>query len=118
LNEVGKAVKEAKILVLGVTYKADVGDIRESPALQLLGALHRKGATIAFHDPFVEEIPVNGGVVPRTELTLRAISSADCVALITPHRTYDLDWILQHAALVFDARNAYGTTRHQKVIRL
>jgi UDP-N-acetyl-D-glucosamine dehydrogenase len=118
LNDVGKAVKEAKILVLGVTYKADVGDIRESPALQLLGALHRKGATIAFHDPFVEEVPVNGEVVPRTELTLRAISSADCVALITPHRTYDLDWILQHAALVFDARNAYGATRHQNVTRL
>jgi len=118
LNEVGKAVKDSRILVLGVTYKADVGDIRESPALKLLGALQRKGATIAFHDPFVEEVPLNGGVLSRTELTLRAISSADCVALITPHRTYDLDWMLQHAALVFDARNAYGATRHQNVTRL
>jgi UDP-N-acetyl-D-glucosamine dehydrogenase len=118
LNEVGKAVKDAKILALGVTYKADVGDIRESPALQLISFLHRKGATVAFHDPFVEEVPLNGGVLPRTELTLRAISAADCVALITPHRTYDLDWILQHAALVFDARNAYGATRHQNVTRL
>jgi nucleotide sugar dehydrogenase len=118
LNEVGKAVKDANILVLGVTYKPDVGDIRESPALQLMGFLHRRGAAIAFHDPFVEEVPVNGGVVARTELTLRAVRSADCVALITPHRTYDLDWILQHAALVFDARNAYGLTRHPKVTRL
>jgi len=118
LNEEGKAVKDASILVLGVTYKADVGDIRESPALQLIGALHRKGATIAFHDPFVDEVPLNGGVLSRTELTLRAIRSADCVALITPHRTYDLDWILQHAALVFDARNAYGAPRYQNVTRL
>lgn len=118
LNEVGKAVKDANILVLGVTYKPDVGDIRESPALQLMGYLHRRGAAISFHDPFVDEVSVNGGVVARTELTLRAVRSADCVALITPHRTYDLDWILQHAALVFDARNAYGVTKHEKVTRL
>jgi UDP-N-acetyl-D-glucosamine dehydrogenase len=118
LNDVGKAVRGANILVLGVTYKPDVGDIRESPALQLMGFLHKRGAAVAFHDPFVAEVQLNGGLLSRTQLTLQAVTSADCVALITPHRTYDLDWILQHAAVVFDARNAYGVTRHQKLMRL
>jgi UDP-N-acetyl-D-glucosamine dehydrogenase len=118
LNDVGMAVKGANILMLGVTYKPDVGDMRESPALQVMGFLHRRGALLAFHDPFVKEVPLNGILVPRTELTLRAVGSADCVALITPHKTYDLDWILEHAPLVFDARNAYGTTAHEKVVPL
>jgi UDP-N-acetyl-D-glucosamine dehydrogenase len=118
LNDVGKAVKGANILVLGVTYKPDVGDIRESPALQLMGFLHRRGAVMTFHDPFVEEVHLNGGLLSRTQLTLQAVRSADCVALITPHRTYDLDWLLEHAGLVFDARNAYGVTRHEKLMRL
>jgi UDP-N-acetyl-D-glucosamine dehydrogenase len=118
LNNVGKAVKEARILVLGVTYKADVGDIRESPAVQLMTVLHRRGAALRFHDPFVEEVAVNGTVLQRTHLNLRALSEADCVALITPHRNYDLDWVVTHSTLVFDARNAYGETRHRNVVRL
>jgi UDP-N-acetyl-D-glucosamine dehydrogenase len=118
LNEIGRAVKAAKILVLGVTYKADVGDIRESPALQLMSALHRRGATLSFHDPFVEEVSLNGGMIQRTQLSLKAISQADCVALITPHRDYDLDWLVRHSTLVFDARNAYGEARHPNVVRL
>jgi UDP-N-acetyl-D-glucosamine dehydrogenase len=118
LNEIGKAVKGAHILVLGVTYKPDVGDIRESPALQLMAALNRRGARLSFHDPFVEEISLNGSIIRRTQLNLRAIREADCVALITPHRGYDLDWVARHSTLVFDARNAYGETRDSKVVRL
>ena len=63
LNANGKAVKESRILVLGVTYKPDVADLRESPALRVLATLHRRGATIGFHDPFVDEIEVNGTLV-------------------------------------------------------
>jgi UDP-N-acetyl-D-glucosamine dehydrogenase len=118
LNDIGKAVRGARILVLGVTYKADVGDVRESPGLQLMTVLHRRGAALRFHDPFVEEVPVNGTVMQRTNLNLRALSEADCVALITPHSSYDLDWVVSHSTLVFDARNAYGETRHPKVVRL
>jgi UDP-N-acetyl-D-glucosamine dehydrogenase len=118
LNDVGKAVKGASILVLGVTYKPDIGDIRESPALHLIAALERRGAEVSYHDPYVTEVLVNGRALSRTELTLRAVRSPDCVAVITPHRTYDLEWILEHASLVFDARNAYGSTTRKKIVAL
>jgi UDP-N-acetyl-D-glucosamine dehydrogenase len=118
LNDVGKPVRGAKILILGVTYKADVGDLRESPALRVMAALNRRGAHVAFHDPFVEAVALNGSTVPRTELTQRPVASADCVALLTPHSAYDLEWIADHAPLIFDARNALAGRNLSKVIRL
>jgi UDP-N-acetyl-D-glucosamine dehydrogenase len=112
------AVKGARVLILGVSYKADVGDVRESPALRIMGHLHRRGARIAYHDPYVAEVQANGGRFERTELSNAAVASADCVAILTPHRTYDLDWVAEHATLVFDARNAYSDTRRPNVVRL
>jgi UDP-N-acetyl-D-glucosamine dehydrogenase len=118
LNDVGRALKGADVLVLGVAYKADVGDVRESPAVRVIHHLQRRGAVVAFHDPYVPEVAVNGRVLHRTDLTNRAVAHADCVALLTPHRAYDLDWIATHARLVFDARNAYGPDRRPNVVRL
>lgn len=118
LNEAGKAVKGANILVLGVTYKPDIGDVRESPALQVMANLQRRGANISFHDPLIGSVELNGSVLNCTEFTLRAVAGADCVAIITPHKSYDLDWIVRHAALVFDARNGYRAAKHPKVVRL
>jgi UDP-N-acetyl-D-glucosamine dehydrogenase len=118
LNDMSKPVKGAKILVLGVTYKADSGDLRESPALKVMTALHRRGAAVTFHDPFVDAVTVNGSVLPRTEISSRPLASADCVALLTPHSSYDLEWVADHAAMVFDARNAFGTRSIPNVVRL
>jgi UDP-N-acetyl-D-glucosamine dehydrogenase len=118
LNDAGKPVNAANVLVLGVTYKADVGDIRESPSLRVMAHLHRRGARLRFHDPFIPSIALNGDVLERSELTHRAVSSADCVALLTPHATYDLEWIAEQAPLVFDARNAFGGRQPANVIRL
>jgi UDP-N-acetyl-D-glucosamine dehydrogenase len=118
LNEAGKATKAANVLVLGVSYKPDVGDIRESPALKTINHLFRRGAHVTFHDPYVSEVMVNGTVLHRTELTRRAVEAADCVAILTPHRVYDLEWIVEHARSVFDARNAYRDWRNPKVNRL
>ncbi|MGQ0669863.1 MAG: nucleotide sugar dehydrogenase [Actinomycetota bacterium] len=118
LNEVGKAVKGAKLLILGVSYKPDVGDIRESPSIKVMAHLHRRGARVGFHDPYVSEIQLNGEIFGRTELTLRTVGGADCVAILTPHRAYDLDWIAKVATLVFDARNAFGASRPRNVVRL
>jgi nucleotide sugar dehydrogenase len=118
LNELGKALKNANILVLGVSYKPDVGDIRESPALKAMSHLDRRGARVSFHDPYVEGVTVNGVYQPRTELTRRTVESADCVAILTPHRIYDLNWIMEHSALVFDARNAYRELQHPSVVKL
>lgn len=118
LNEEGKAVKGARILVLGIAYKPDVGDIRESPALKVMSLLRKRGAKVGFHDPYVESLTVDGGSVRRTDLTRRAVAEADCVAILTPHRLYDLDWIADHAAAVFDARKAYGFERRANVTSL
>jgi UDP-N-acetyl-D-glucosamine dehydrogenase len=118
LNENGKALKGARILVLGVTYKADVGDLRESPALKVMARLHRRGARVGFHDPYVDSLSVNGSTTPRTDLSLRAVRGADCVALLTPHSAYDLEWLAEHSPLIFDAHNAYGSARRPTVVPL
>jgi UDP-N-acetyl-D-glucosamine dehydrogenase len=118
LNEVGKPVKGARILVLGVAYKPDVGDVRESPALKVMSVLTRRGADVAFSDPHIRQVAVNDRWVAGVELSQREIVKADCVAVLTPHQSFDLDWIADRAALVFDARNAYGPDRRPNVVRL
>ncbi|HEX3211309.1 MAG TPA: nucleotide sugar dehydrogenase [Actinomycetota bacterium] len=106
LNEHAKALKGARVLVLGVAYKPDVGDVRESPSLRVMAALARRGAKLSFHDPFVDAIDLDGRRLQRTALTPRAVAGADLVALLTPHSSYDLEWLARSAALLFDARHA------------
>lgn len=108
LNDLGKAVKGSRILCLGVTYKPDVGDIRESAAIHVMDRLARKGADLAFHDPFIDVVEEGEHRWERTELTEEAVAEADLVLLLTPHRTYDLAWVRDTARHVFDARNAMG----------
>jgi len=118
LNEHAKPLKGARILVLGVAYKPDVGDMRESPSLRVMHTLSRRGAKLAFHDPYVEAVAVDGRRLQRSELTARAVARADLVALLTPHSDYDLEWLAGTAALLFDARNAFGPGRRPNVVRL
>jgi UDP-N-acetyl-D-glucosamine dehydrogenase len=118
LNDRGKAVNGAKILLLGVAYKPDVGDVRESPALKVMGHLYKRGAKVSFHDPYVPSVPLNGLAIQRSELTHRTLATKDCVAILTPHSAYDLDWLARHASVIFDARNAFGPDRRPNVVRL
>src|SRR6266508_3413787 len=118
LNEHTKPLKGARVLVLGVAYKPDVGDIRESPSLRVMSVLERRGVDLAFHDPFVDTVTVNGKPLERTELTAEAVAGADLVAVLTPHSEYDLDWLARIATLVFDARNAYGPEQRPNLVRL
>ena len=118
LMEQGRGARGGTVLVLGVSYKPDIADIHESPSIKTIGHLKERGAVVCFHDPFVSEISLNGTVLHRTELTRRAVESADCVAILTPHRVYDLEWIAEHAQSVFDARNAFRDYRSPKVTRL
>jgi len=118
LNDVGKAVRGATVHVLGVAYKPEVGEARESPAIKVMAHLDRRGANVTFSDPFVESVDVNGRGLVRTDLSQRVVSTADCVALLTPHRAFDLEWITEHAPMVFDARNAFGPAHRDNVIPL
>ena len=118
LNEHAKPLKGARVLVLGVSYKPDVGDVRESPSLRVMATLARRGARLAFHDPFVAEVTVDGRLLARTELTAKAVARADLVALLTPHSGYDLEWLARTAKIVFDARNAFDPYDYPNVIPL
>jgi UDP-N-acetyl-D-glucosamine dehydrogenase len=118
LNEHAKPLKGAKVLVLGVAYKPDVGDVRESPSLRVMSVLARRGVKLAFHDPFVDAVTLDGRRLARTELTAKAVAGADLVALLVPHSSYDLEWLAGTAGLLFDARNAYGPGNPPNLVRL
>jgi UDP-N-acetyl-D-glucosamine dehydrogenase len=105
LNSQAKALKGSRVLLVGVSYKEDIGDMRESPALKMIELLRREGADVAYHDPFVAELPEFG---LRSE-ALDADGS-DCVVIVTAHSGVDYDALVQRAPLVVDFRNATGAT--------
>ena len=118
LNDRGMPVRGSKILVLGVTYKSDVGDVRESPSLRAMQGLHRKGAQVSFHDFYIDRVAFNGRFEDRVPDLETAVAEADCVVLLAPHRAYDLEMIADRAKVIFDTRNAYGSARRANVVPL
>ena len=108
LNDRGRALRGARVLVLGVTYKRDVADVRESPALHVMGLLAEKGAVIRYHDPYVPELPLAGEVLRCVELGPDELAAADAVLLVTDHGCYDADAVARAARLIVDTRNATG----------
>ena len=105
LNDEGKAVKGSRVLLLGVAYKRDVSDVRESPALDILRLLERKGAVVAYHDPYVPHLQLDDVVMDSITLNEEALRSADCVVVTTDHRSYDWDWVVRNSRLLVDTRN-------------
>ncbi len=111
----GKALSGAKVLVLGVAYKKDVGDARESPALKVIQLLREKGADASYNDPYVPRIQLASGDTSSVELTDRCLASMDCVVIATDHSCYDIAEIVAHSRLVVDAR---GVTRGLKAANI
>jgi UDP-N-acetyl-D-glucosamine dehydrogenase len=105
LNEERKSVKGSRVLIVGVAYKKDVSDTRESPALDIIGLLRRKGAKVSYADPYVPELEFLGQPVESFDLE-KGSSGFDCVVIVTDHSNVDYDRILREASLVYDARNA------------
>ncbi|MEZ5424876.1 MAG: nucleotide sugar dehydrogenase [Pyrinomonadaceae bacterium] len=129
LNNERKAVNGSKILILGVAYKKDIDDMRESPALSVIDLLRAKGADVVYHDPFVEEVTFDhaytigdGEPLYNTELTDELISNSDCVIICTEHSGVDYGRVTELASLIVDTRNALGPelreTSRAKVVRL
>jgi UDP-N-acetyl-D-glucosamine dehydrogenase len=102
----GKALKGSRVLVLGAAYKPDVDDLRESPALDVIGLLDQKGADVSYHDPFIPQLRQDGWELSSVPDLMQAVSEADCVVIITNHSSYDYAAVLDHARLIVDTRNA------------
>jgi UDP-N-acetyl-D-glucosamine dehydrogenase len=115
LNAHERALKGSKILLLGVAYKADIDDTRESPALKLIELLQDQGAEVSYHDPFVPELPDHG--LRSVELDADGV---DCIVIVTAHSGIDYDGLVDRAGLVVDLRNATGSngTQNGKVWKL
>jgi UDP-N-acetyl-D-glucosamine dehydrogenase len=110
LNSRSKSVRGSSVLVLGVSYKRDIDDVRESPALDVMAALHLKGARVSYHDPYLPVLQARdwpGGFDLRsTALNGETLAAADCAVIVTDHRVMDYNAIVKHAPVVVDSRNA------------
>jgi UDP-N-acetyl-D-glucosamine dehydrogenase len=111
LNRQGKSIKGAKVLVLGIAYKKDVDDMRESPALKLIELLKEKEADVSYNDPHIQKIPKTRHYdlgLTSVELTEETLEEFDCIVVATNHSSYDYSWIRDHSSLIVDTRNAFG----------
>lgn len=126
LNDASKSMKGSRVLLLGVAYKKDIDDVRESPALSIIDRLRAKGANVVYHDPFVQEIRFDdahteGGGEPlfSSELTDDEVGASDCVIIVTDHSGIDYSRITKLATLVVDTRNALnGDLRRDSTARI
>ena len=120
LNGQAKPLKGSHVLVLGAAYKPDIDDLRESPALDVIGLLEQKGARVSYHDPYIPSIFHDGVEKESVADVMAAVRQADCVVIVTNHSTYDYPAILESGRLIVDTRNALGNVGrdHPKVVRL
>lgn len=114
LNEREKSIKGSKILILGVAYKSNVSDIRESPALDVMRLLKERGGKVVYNDPYVPQVEGLKSI-PLTGSSLR---NADCVVITTAHSDYDYKQIVENARLIIDSRNATKGIKSKKIIKL
>jgi len=108
LNERKKSIKGAKILILGVAYKRDVDDARESPALAIMDLLQKKGAIILYHDPYIPILPPFRKYLFKLKsspLTKRLLQGIDAAVVVADHSQIDYKWVVRHAPLIIDTRN-------------
>lgn len=118
LAERGKPSERGTVLVLGVTYKKDVDDLRESSALEVVRRLAARGYTVQYHDALIPHLSHAGLSLDSTPLTAEALAAADAVILCVPHSTIDMDLVVEHAALVLDTCNALKAYQRPNVVAL
>jgi len=118
LNIEQRSINGSNILILGVAYKPDVGDVRESPALDVIHLLSQRGGRISYHDPFVPSIQLDDINLTSVDLTSAALSAADCVVIITNHQIFDWEWVANNARLIVDTRNALKSPGKARIVRL
>ncbi|MBL8222844.1 MAG: UDP-N-acetyl-D-glucosamine dehydrogenase, partial [Bryobacterales bacterium] len=117
LNDHSKPLKGSHVHVMGVAYKRDIDDVRESPALDIIHLLGKRGAKVTYSDPYVPKLHTDGLNMESTD-ALAATSAADCVMIVTDHRTIDYGPIVANAKLIVDTRNALKAFPSDKIVRL
>ena len=118
LNGRSKSINGSNILLLGMAYKPDIDDVRESPALDVYALLEAKGAKVSFHDPYVAEIKFDSRMEASIDLDMDKLGDYDCVVITTNHSQYDIKAIVENSRLVVDTRNATVNIQSEKVIIL
>jgi UDP-N-acetyl-D-glucosamine dehydrogenase len=116
LNDAGKPVKGSRVHVMGVAYKRDIDDMRESPALDIILLLAKRGAKISYSDPHVPMLHLDGLTLEATPQ--EAAADADCVVIITDHKAFDYNALVDRAQLIVDSRNALKGLQSSKIVRL
>ena len=121
LNLQRKPLNGAQLLILGVAYKKDIGDIRESPALEVIRLILDKKAEFLYHDPYIKNLSLDDrGTYHSEPLTVNLLENVDCVVILTDHGAIDYDWLVEHAPLVVDTRNATRSVKkgQEKIIKI
>ena len=118
LNTRSKSVKGAKMLILGVAYKKDIEDLRESPALRVIELLIEKKALVHYHDPYIPNIKEANRRLRSIKLEKKVLSYYDCVVIVADHSCYDLKSIVKDSKLVFDTRGCTINIDAANIIRL
>ena len=117
LNSVGKALRGSNVLILGVAYKSDIDDERESPAIDIIDRLIAKGAVVTYTDSYIPELDVGTTVLSASEISLELLQKTDLAIIVTAHSDFDYDLILENVPLILDTRNAIKM-RQEKVWRI
>ena len=118
LNERQKSLKGSKILALGVAYKRDTNDVRESPAIEVLRGFIAKGALVYYSDPHVPSVELNGNVMKSIDFSPEILQAMDCVVVLTDHSTFNYAVIAAHSPLIVDGRNVFKNVSRSNVIPL
>ncbi len=118
LNTKNKSTKGAKVLLLGITYKKDIEDLRESPALRIIELLVEKGTDVNYHDPYVTEIKIKNKILKSIKLDKKELGSCDCVVITADHSYYDLNFIANSSKLILDTRGCTLSLKADHIIRL
>ncbi len=117
LNQFAKSIKNSKILIIGVAYKKDIDDLRESPALDIIQLLEKRGALVSYHDPFVPEIKLDHRILMSEELD-SSLAQADCTVIVTNHSSLDYEMVVRKSKVVLDTRNATKGIKNPKIVKL
>jgi UDP-N-acetyl-D-glucosamine dehydrogenase len=117
LNDVQKPVRGSHVHIVGVAYKRDINDVRESPALDIIHLLRRLGAFVTYSDPYVPKIALDDGELQGQDL-FPATEQADCVVIVTDHTNVDYHAIVERGKVIFDTRNALKEIRSPKISKL